>query len=335
MKIILPVAGKGTRLRPHTHTKPKSLVRVAGKTVLEHVMDNLAGLKADQFILITDENGAVVEQFFRSRFPKADAVFLPQVELLGPAHAVSLAAPHIKKGDDLLIVFNDTLFVTDLTRIPKLCAKYDGLIYSKEVEDYKRFGVNVMKDGAIVDMVEKPDRPVSKLAQVGLYYVKDGAAFMGFIQQAIDAKLTVKGEYYLPAVFKLMIAAGSRLAAPEIEEWLDCGKPETLLATNRYILDKKKHASRADGCAIVPPVYISPRAKVSGSVIGPYASIGDGVTVDSCIISDSIINENAVIVNMNLNNSLIGPSATIIGRREQINIGENSEIRFDKAVCEL
>ncbi|MBI5882416.1 MAG: NTP transferase domain-containing protein [Elusimicrobia bacterium] len=327
MKIILPVAGKGTRLRPHTHTKPKSLVRVAGKTVLEHVMDNLAGLKVDQFILITDENGAVVEEFFRSHFPKANAVFLPQVELLGPAHAVSLAAPHVKKGDDLLIVFNDTLFVTDLTRIPKLCAKYDGLIYSKEVEDYKRFGVNVMKDGAIADMIEKPDRPVSKLAQVGLYYVKDGAAFMGFIQKAIEAKLTVKGEYYLPAVFKLMIAAGSRLAAPEIEEWLDCGKPETLLATNRYLLERSSKTTPAiEGSVIIPPVFIHPSAKVVHSVIGPFVSVAEGCVIEDSVIKDSVVNAEADLTNVMLNDSIIGDSVTLTGASQRLNIGDNSVI---------
>ena len=282
MKIILPVAGKGTRLRPHTHTKPKSLVRVAGKTVLEHVMDNLAGLKADQFILITDENGAVVEQFFRSRFPKADAVFLPQVELLGPAHAVSLAAPHIKKGDDLLIVFNDTLFVTDLTRIPKLCAKYDGLIYSKEVDDYKRFGVNVMKDGAIVDMVEKPDRPVSKLAQVGLYYVKDGAAFMGFIQQAIDAKLTVRG---LPSRRLQAHDRGRlRLAAPEIER-LDCGKPETLLATAATCRARPPNPRIEDASS--SPRSSSPLGQVVHSVIGPFVSVAEGCVIEGLWSSET------------------------------------------------
>ncbi|MFA6316159.1 MAG: sugar phosphate nucleotidyltransferase [Elusimicrobiota bacterium] len=327
MKIILPVAGKGTRLRPHTHTKPKSLVRVAGKTVLEHVMDNLAGLKVDKYILIADENGAVVEEFFRAHFPGADAVFLPQLELLGPAHAVSLAAPHVKDGDDLLIVFNDTLFVTDLTRIPKLCEGYDGLIYSKEVEDYKRFGVNVMKDGAIVDMVEKPDHPVSRLAQVGLYYMKDGARFMGFLKQAIDGKMTVRGEYYLPAVFKLMIAAGMRLGAPEIEEWLDCGKPETLLATNRYLLEHSpRRPVSAEDSVIIPPVFIDPSAKVVRSVIGPFVSVAKGCVIEDSVIKDSVINADADLASVMLNDSIIGDSVTLTGASQRLNIGDNSVI---------
>ncbi|HMM60998.1 MAG TPA: nucleotidyltransferase family protein, partial [Candidatus Rifleibacterium sp.] len=233
MKLILPVAGKGTRLRPHTFTKPKSLVRVAGKTVLQHVIDGLKKLKIDEYIIITDENGHIIQRYIEKHYPELKATYIQQTELLGPAHAVSLAAPRLNETDDVLVVFNDTLFVTDLTRIPVLCQGLDGLIYSKEVEDPKRFGVNVMKDNIIVDMVEKPDTPVSNLAQVGMYYLKDGRRFMEYIQRSIHQNLRVKGEFYLPEVFKLMIADGMKLGAPEIEQWLDCGKPETLLQTNK------------------------------------------------------------------------------------------------------
>jgi glucose-1-phosphate thymidylyltransferase len=327
MKVILPVAGKGTRLRPHTHTKPKSLVRVAGKTVLEHVMANLQKLKVDEFIIITDENGEIVESFFRKHFPEANATFLPQAERLGPAHAVGLAAPRIKPGDDTLVVFNDTLFVTDLTRLPRLCEGLDGLIYSKEVEDYKRFGVNVMKDGVIVDMVEKPDQPISKLAQVGLYYLKDAHRFMDYLHKAIERKLTVKGEYYLPEVFKLMITDGMKLGAPEIDEWLDCGKPETLLATNRYLLERSSRSYFCvEGCVIIPPVSIDPTAKVHHSVIGPFVSVAEGCVIEDSVIRDSVINADSSLHSVMLDNSLIGDSVSLTGLAQRINIGDNSII---------
>ncbi|PLX94334.1 MAG: nucleotidyltransferase, partial [Desulfuromonas sp.] len=138
MKIILPVAGKGTRLRPHTHTRAKSLVNVAGKTVLEHIMNRLTALEPDEFIFITDENGGQIEEFMAKTFPELHCRYVVQKERLGPAHAVALAGPHIEAGDDVLVVFNDTIFVTDLEAIPSLCADCDGLIYSKEVEDYQR-----------------------------------------------------------------------------------------------------------------------------------------------------------------------------------------------------
>ncbi|MBF0410200.1 MAG: NTP transferase domain-containing protein [Candidatus Riflebacteria bacterium] len=329
MKIILPVAGKGTRLRPHTLTKPKSLVRVAGKTILEHVISNLTKLKCDEYIFVTDENGHVIEEFLKKNFPNLPAVYVTQEERLGPAHAVWLASKYIKEGDDVLVVFNDTLFITDLTKIPRISDGLDGLIYSKEVEDYRRFGVNVMKDGIIVDMVEKPDQPISKLAQVGLYYIKNGSLFMNYLSSAITKKLTVKGEYYLPEVFKLMIADGMKLGAPEIDEWLDCGKTETLLSSNRYLLENSTRSHYCiEGCVIIPPVAIHPSARVNHCVIGPHVSIAEGCNISDSVIKDSVINANSTLKNVILEQSLIGDSVELSGGSQRINIGDNSMIEL-------
>ena len=327
MKVILPVAGKGTRLRPHTFTKPKSLVRVAGKTVLQHVIDGLAKVDVEEYIIITDKNGHIIKQFVDEHYPDIKVTYVTQTELLGPAHAVSLASPRIMEGDDVLVVFNDTLFVTDLTRIHILCRDLDGLIYSKEVEDYKRFGVNVMKDGVIVDMVEKPDQPVSKLAQVGLYYLKNGRQFMDYINRAIQNDLRTKGEFYLPEVFKLMIKDGLKLGAPEIEEWLDCGKPETLLETNRYLLERATgNHIFIEGCVIIPPVSIHPSAEVKHSVIGPYVSIAENCEINESIIRNSVINPNSILHNVMLDESLIGDAVELAGQSQRMNIGDNSVI---------
>lgn len=327
MKVILPVAGKGTRLRPHTFTKPKSLVRVAGKTVLQHVIDGLAKVDVEEYIIITDKNGHIIKQFVDEHYPDIKVTYVTQTELLGPAHAVSLAYPRIQEGDDVLVVFNDTLFVTDLTRIHMLCKDLDGLIYSKEVEDYKRFGVNVMKDGVIVDMVEKPDQPVSKLAQVGLYYMKNGRQFMDYINKAIQNNLRTKGEFYLPEVFKLMIKDGLKLGAPEIEEWLDCGKPETLLETNRYLLERATgNHIFIEGCVIIPPVSIHPSAEVKHSVIGPYVSIAENCKINESIIRNSVINPNSILHNVMLDESLIGDAVELAGQSQRMNIGDNSVI---------
>lgn len=327
MKVILPVAGKGTRLRPHTFTKPKSLVRVAGKTVLQHVIDGLAKVDVEEYIIITDKNGHIIKQFVDEHYPNIKVTYVTQTELLGPAHAVSLASPRILEGDDVLVVFNDTLFVTDLTRIHILCRDLDGLIYSKEVEDYKRFGVNVMKDGVIVDMVEKPDQPVSKLAQVGLYYMKNGRQFMDYINKAIQNDLRTKGEFYLPEVFKLMIKDGLKLGAPEIEEWLDCGKPETLLETNRYLLERATgNHIFIEGCVIIPPVSIHPSAEVKHSVIGPYVSIAENCKINESIIRNSVINPNSILHNVMLDESLIGDAVELAGQSQRMNIGDNSVI---------
>jgi glucose-1-phosphate thymidylyltransferase len=330
MKIILPVAGKGTRLRPHTHTKAKSLVHVAGKTVLEHIVSRLEVLRAAELIFITDENGKQIEDFMAARFPGLNCTYIVQKERLGPAHAVALAAPRIEDGDEVLVVFNDTIFVTDLERIPQLCDDCDGLIYSKEVEDYQRFGVNVVRGGFIVDMVEKPDTPVSRLAQVGLYYLKDGKRFMGYLEQTIAAGEMVKGEYYLPSVFMRMIQDGRRFRAPEIDAWLDCGKPETLLETNRYLLRGRHHAhGEVVNSVLIEPVHIEKGAIVRGSILGPNVSVAAGSVVEESIIRDAIINADSKVRDIILHSSILGDSVTLIGSPRRMNIGDHSLIEME------
>lgn len=330
MKIILPVAGKGTRLRPHTHTKAKSLVHVAGKTVLEHIISRLMVLKAEEYIFITDENGQQIEAFMQMKFPALNCSYILQQERLGPAHAVSLASPRIAPGDDVLVVFNDTIFVTDLGMIPQLCADCDGLIYSKEVEDYQRFGVNVVRGDFIVDMVEKPELPVSRLAQVGLYYLKDGKGFMGYLEQTIAAGETVKGEYYLPSVFMRMVHDGLRLRAPEIDAWLDCGKPETLLETNRFLLQGRHHNhGEVTDSVLIEPVHIEKGATVRGSILGPNVSVAAGSVVEESIIRDAIINANSKVRDLILHSSILGDSVTLIGSPRRMNIGDHSLIEME------
>ncbi len=331
MKIILPVAGKGTRLRPHTHTKAKSLVQVAGKTVLEHIVSRLELLEAEEFIFIVDENGSQVEEFMRRTFPHLNCTYLIQRERLGPAHAVALAAPRIAPGDEVLVVFNDTIFVADLSLISQLCADCDGLIYSKEVEDYQRFGVNVVQDGLIVDMVEKPDNPVSRLAQVGLYYLKDGPVFMEYLERTIGAGEMVKGEYYLPTVFMRMIRDGRRFRAPEIDAWLDCGKPETLLETNRYLL-RGRHHCHGDliDSVLIEPVHIGYGVTLRNCIVGPDVSVAAGCIVDNSIIRNSIINTGSEVRNLILEGSILGDSVRLIGSPRRMNIGDHSLIEMEE-----
>lgn len=330
MKIILPVAGKGTRLRPHTHAKAKSLVSVAGKTVLEHIISRLLVLGDNEYIFIIDDNGSQICDFMAQTFPQLSCHYVVQSQRLGPAHAVFLAAPLITEGDDLLVVFNDTIFVTDLKKIPELCAAADGLIYSKEVEDYQRFGVNVVENGYIVNMVEKPDTPVSRLAQVGLYYLKDGERFMQTLGACIAAGETVKGEFYLPAVFMRMIKQGQRLLAPQIDAWLDCGKPETLLETNRYLLAGRHHNhGRLENSVLIEPVHIGSGAVVRNSVLGPNVSVANGSIIDGCIIHDSIINANSEVRNVVLGSSILGDSVGLRGAARRMNIGDHSVLEMD------
>ncbi|HZV80610.1 MAG TPA: sugar phosphate nucleotidyltransferase, partial [Geobacteraceae bacterium] len=305
------------------------LVHVAGKSVLEHIVSRLIPLRAEEYIFIIDENGGQIRDFMQKKFPELPCQYIVQKERKGPAHAVYLAEPRVGRDDDLLIVFNDTVFVTDLSQIPRLCADCDGLIYSKEVEDYQRFGVNVLDGEYIVNMAEKPEKPVSRLAQVGLYYLKDGASFMGTLAETIAAGDTVKGEFYLPPVFMRMIRGGSRFRAPEIEAWLDCGKPETLLETNRYLLQGRHHIhGDCSNSVLVEPVHIERGAVVRDSIIGPHVSIAAGSVIEQSIITESIINSNSEVRNMVLYDSILGDSVQMSGSPRRMNIGDHSLIEM-------
>jgi glucose-1-phosphate thymidylyltransferase len=329
MNIILPVAGKGTRLRPHTHSKSKCLIRVAGKTVLEHILDSLHDIPGEKkYIFVTDrDNGDSVRYFMETKFPSLSCTFAEQTERLGPAHAVWLAADSVNRSEDLLIVFNDTICFTELSDIGSLCSGYDGLIFSKEVENPERFGVSIIKDGIIADMIEKPDVPVSNLAQVGLYYMKDGRRFLEYVERIIREGKTVKGEFYLPEVFKTMIREGHRFGAPLVREWLDCGVPETLLETNRILLGRMPVSSKINKSnIIVPPVFIDEDADVMNSVIGPNVSIGSNCEIRNSIIRNTIVNSNSLISDAILTDSLIGESVVLKGKAKQLNVGDNSQL---------
>ena len=323
---IVPVAGAGTRLRPHTHTYPKVLLTVGDKPIIGHILDELSAAGIKKIYMVIGYLGDKIKTYVSGKYPGLDVAYITQEEPRGLGHAIWITRKHVK--GPALVMLGDTIISADLG---KFISADEDAIAIREVADSRRFGVVEIEKGRIKNMVEKPQNPSSNMAIVGIYAFKDSGLLYKSLDRLVASGKTTGGEIQLTDALVLMLKSGHKFKPVAIDGWYDCGRPETLLETNRYILDKKKYISRARECTILPPVYISPRAKVSGSVIGPYASIGDGVTVESSIISDSIINENAVIVNMNLNKSLVGPSAVIIGRREQINIGENSEIRFDKA----
>src|SRR5919109_1495068 len=234
MKVIVPVAGKGTRLRPHTHTKPKSLVRVAGKPILGHLIDRIRALPVEELILIIDPDEskeASIRQFVDATAPVA-VRYVRQMELKGPAHAISLAREYIDQA--VLIIFNDTLFDTDLSRIEK--HQGDGIIWVRQVENPRRFGLVELEANRIVRLIEKPEIPPSNLAMIGMYYLKDGPGLMERIERVMQEGRTVKGEFYLPDPLQLMLDNDYRLEAARVQGWYDCGTIEALLDTNRVLL---------------------------------------------------------------------------------------------------
>ena len=327
MKVIIPLAGKGTRLRPHTHVTPKPMLKIAGKPVMDYILDDLEKLGGiDQIIYITGHLKEKVEEHVRGAY-KFDSVFIEQKVQDGTAGAVELAKPYVH--EPVLIIFVDTIFDADLSVINRTDA--DGIIWVKEVEDYQRFGVVVTdKDGNMTKIVEKPSTPISKRANIGLYYIKNSPLLF----EGIDYTLTQpkhKGEYYLTDAFQYMIDKGAKLQVVDVEGWYDAGKLDTLLETNETVLSKMGRARRPkavpEGVTIKDPVYIEDDVTLSKSTVGPNVSIGAGSRIEGSTLSHTIVGKKANVKGSTLKNSLIGDDVTIEGLKGELTVTDHSEIR--------
>ncbi len=327
MKVIIPLAGKGTRLRPHTHLVPKPMLKIAGKPVMDYILEDLETLgNVEQVIYVTGHLKEKVEEHARTKFAKLPAVFVEQKVQDGTAGAVKLAQPYVEQ--DVLIIFVDTIFETDLSVIKRTSA--DGIIWTKEVEDYQRFGVVVTdKDGYMTKIVEKPDTPISKRANIGLYYVRNWTLLYEGIDHVLKQPPN-KGEYFLTDAFQYMIDKGAKLEVIDVEGWYDAGKLDTLLETNRIVLEKgkaRKPASIPAGVTIKDPVYIEDGVTLSKSTIGPNVTIGAGSNIDGSTLTDTIIGRKSKVKGATLRNSLIGDDVTIEGLRGELTVADHSEIR--------
>jgi glucose-1-phosphate thymidylyltransferase len=317
------VAGLGTRLRPHTYSKPKPLVHVAGKPVLGHILDQLKSLAVDEIIFITGYLGYQIEEYVRANYD-FPVRFVEQTELRGQAHAIHLAADAIDQP--VMIIFVDTIIKADLAALSETTD--DGVLFVREVEDPRRFGVAVLSDGFVCKLVEKPKQPVSRLAVVGVYYLRNWQLLRQALKEVIDRDLQTAGEYYLADALQVMIDRGARLRANPVEVWEDCGTLEALLQTNRYLLGNgfSQEDTPTVNSILIPPVYVARSARVENSILGPYASIADEAVVIGSIIRDSIVSDGARIVDGSLTSSLIGSHATVTGRTSRLNVGDQSQV---------
>ncbi len=322
MKVIIPMAGLGTRLRPHTHTKPKPLLQVAGKTVLDHVLDRLRGLNIQEVVFIVGHLGEQIKEHVEANYDFATS-YVEQKELKGQAHALYLAREHLI--GPVFIVFADTIFEADLSFLEDISS--DGVAFVREVDDPRRFGVVTLQEGFITRFVEKPDEPISNLALVGMYYIKNSPLLLKGLEAVLTEDIKTKGEYYLADALQLMVDRGAKLEVGSVEVWEDCGKPETLLTTNRYLLRRSGGQEiETNNSVILPPVYIAPSASISNSVIGPYVSVAADVVIEDSIISDSIIDQGARIEHAMLRESLVGSYSWVTGSFKKVDIGDNSRV---------
>ena len=326
MKVIIPLAGKGTRLRPHTHITPKPMLKIAGKPVIDYVMDDLERLgDVEQVIYITGHLKEKVEDYARSKYP-FDSVFIEQKIQDGTAGAVALARPYVDQP--VFIVFVDTIFDADLSVVHHTDA--DGIIWVKTVEDYQRFGVVVSDaDGNMTKIVEKPSTPISKRANIGLYYIRNWK----LLYEGIDWTLSQpknKGEFYLTDAFQYMIEHGAKIKVIDVQGWYDAGEQGTLLETNRTMLEKgraRRPKQVPADVRIVDPVYIEDKVELKSSTIGPNVSISAGSRVEGSELRDTIVGAGTVVTNSVLSQSLIGDAAVVEGAQGNVNVSDHSVVR--------
>jgi glucose-1-phosphate thymidylyltransferase len=324
MRALIPVAGVGTRLRPHTYSLPKVLLNVGGKPIVGHIVDKLRDLGIKEISVVVGYMGEMVEDYLKKNF-KADFKFFYQEERLGLGHATHVALSGDGSDEPLLIILGDTVFDVDLS--PLLKSEYSS-IGVKKVDDPRRFGVVETIDGIVKKLIEKPDNPTSNLAVVGLYFIKSPRKLFAALNEVIDKNIKTKGEYQLTDALQIMMDHGERITYFEIDGWYDCGKPETLLETNRHLLKKTKHYKKRDDVVIIPPVFIADSAKISNSIIGPNATIDSDVVVNDSLIRDSIIGSGASIQNSLLESSIVGQNAQLKGSFKRVNAGDSTEIDF-------
>ncbi len=325
MKVIIPLAGKGTRLRPHTHVTPKPMLRVAGKPVMQYVLDDVKKLPdVEQIVYITGHLKEKVEQFARAA-TDIPSVFVEQKVQDGTAGAVALARDYVDQP--VLIIFVDTIFDADLSVIT--ASEADGIIWTKEVDDYQRFGVVVTDDsGYMTKIVEKPSTPISRRANIGLYYIKNWKLLYEGIEHVLASPQN-KGEWYLTDAFQYMIEHGAKLKVIDVEGWYDAGKLETLLETNHAMLDRghTRAPDSCENCTVIDPVYVEANVMIRDSIIGPNVSIGEGSKIKGSTLSNTIIETRSTVTDSTLTYSLVGSDTVVEGVSGSMTIGDDAEIR--------
>ena len=331
MKIIIPMAGKGSRLRPHTLTVPKPLICVAGKPIVQRLVEDLASAyqgKIEEVAFITGEFGATVENNLIQIAASigAKGVIYKQDTPLGIAHAIGCASASL--NGNCIIAFADTLFRANFRFNPH----EDGIIWTQRVEDPSAFGVvKIDMQNIITDFVEKPKYFISNLAIVGIYYFKSGEYLKQQIEYLIANDIKLRGEYQLTSVLENMKNAGTKFRTAMIEEWIDCGNKEAVVHANQRMLDIKHHEKTVKPSAnvkhsvIIAPCFIGENANIENSIIGPYVSIGNNTTVMNSVLTNCVVGEETMIQDSNLSNSMIGNYVEYVGRKSELSISDYSK----------
>ena len=325
MRAVIPAAGIGTRLKPHTYSLPKVLLNVGGKPILGHIIEKLLAEKINKATFVTGYLGEKIVEYVHKEFPALKADFIEQEEALGLGHAIQVAIPTFD-DEEIFIILGDTIFDVDLK---KVFLNKNSSLGVKMVDDPSRFGVAVCENEKIIKLIEKPKELISKLALVGLYYITNARALEDSLNELFNKKIKTRGEYQLTDALQIMIDKGENLTTFPVEGWYDCGKPETLLSTNQFLLTKRGTNRRIENVVINDPVFISESAIIKNSVVGPFATISENCEITDSIIRNSIVSSDAKIEKVMLENSIIGSNAIVKGNFRKLNTGDSSEIEFN------
>ena len=330
MKVLIPVAGAGTRFRPHTYTQPKSLIPVAGKPILGHIIDALIKAQFTEFVLVIGYLGEKIRQFIHEKYPSLRVTFVEQPQREGLGHAVWTARKIIQDEKDIFIVLGDTVFDIDVNLMIETPESCLGV---QEVRNPREFGiVELDSAGFVKKLIEKPKIPHSNLAIVGLYKIKEVEPLLAALEYNITHNIRTLGEFQLADALQRMIESGVKISTITVNNWFDCGKKEVLLETNAMLLQRDHLYSvdlpPFDNTIIVHPVCIGNGCTIDNSIIGPFVTIGDNSVILSSIIKDSIVGSFSNLKDIVISHSIIGSDTAITGVSRQLNIGDNAEINF-------
>jgi glucose-1-phosphate thymidylyltransferase len=326
MKAIIPVAGAGTKLRPHSYTQPKALIPLAGKTVLSIIIDQLKSAGINEFIFIVGYLGDKIQDYVKAKYPELTAHYVHQVDRQGVGHAIRLTR-NLVNQDEVFVVLGDTICEYDVQEV--INSPY-SMIGVRKVDDPRDFGVaEIEADGFIDHVVEKPQIPKSNMALVGVYKIKESEQLFQCLENNIRQGLRSHGEYSLTDALDCMLQMGARFQSFKVENWFDCGRKETLLESNALLLKKfapKTESNQFENTVIISPVSIGAGCVIKNSIIGPNVSIGENTTIDYSIVKDSIIGSFSNLFDIVLDDSVIGSDTNLRGETRSLNIGDNTSI---------
>lgn len=327
MKAIIPVAGAGTKLRPHSYTQPKALIPLAGKTVLSIIIDQLREAEIREFIFIVGYLGDKIRDYVEAKYPDIQAHYVQQIDRQGIGHAVNLARA-IVNNDEVFVVLGDTICEYDVVSVAK---SPESMLGVRKVDDPREFGVAEMDDDGYIDhVVEKPQIPKSNMALVGIYKIKETELLFQCLENNFLQGLRTHGEYSLTDALDCMLQKGARFKPFKVDSWFDCGRKETLLESNSTLLKKFAQENKKDyhfeNTVIIPPVSIANGCDIRNSIIGPNVSIGETTTVKNSIIRNSIIGSYSDLYDIVLEASIIGSDTDLQGETRRLNIGDNTSI---------